>query len=552
MRRGTMDCDATSKSPENQTGSRQVSSLAGTFGTAAVEAVLRFIMEGTDDAIVCCTREGKILTWNRGAEELFGYSAGEAVGKQFVCLMAPDGVEAAAGLLIAAAEGYGGRRDAVVLCKGARTIEASLTLQPILTPGRETVAVCSILRNNSAEREKERDLTASRDRLRLLAARVEDLREQERSRVAREIHDELGQMLMVLRMDIELAVAQVTEGAPAAGILHRLAQATQHLQRSVSAAKKVSAELHPAVLDHVGLTAAMEMEGRDFKSRTGIACSIPESPAELPLEPARATAVFRIFQEILTNVERHSGASHVAVHIRMDDTDLVLKVRDNGQGFAAAELEDSGSLGLCWMRERASALGGVVEFGGGPGQGTTVTLRVPFNSPVTSPIQDLVDPAHDHGTTDQTSTHPVRILLIDDHTIFRKGLKECLRGRLEATYGEAETVEAAEAAIRSQPWDLIVLDIAMPGKSGLVLLRELRAAGSQVPVIVVSTHAEEQYGPIALKSGGNGYVCKSQPTDDLVAGIQAVLAGGSCFSAVTLRAGGASPSEQGITQGPSP
>lgn len=507
-------------------------------------AAFHSIAEGTDDAIVCCTKEGRIFTWNGGARYLFGYGAGEAIGLQFVTLVAPGEVPATAGFLLRAAGGYSGRRDTIILRKDGRTAQASLTLSPIRAHDRDpAVAICSIVRDISSERQTPRELMRSRDRLRLLAAHVEDLREQERTRLAREIHDELGQMLTVLRMDIEVAAALVKDGSPAKSIIHRLDLATKHLQRSISAAKKVSADLRPGVLDHVGLAAALDWQGREFESRSGITCSIPELPAGIPLEPARATAVFRIFQEILSNVARHSGATHVAFDVQMDRGELVLEVRDNGHGITEARLEDFGSLGIFGMREKASLLGGAVEFASRLEKGTTVTLRVPFREPASDAVQEPSPQPCCETPEEGASIRPVRILIVDDHTIFRQGLIEYLRDRLKATCGEAETAEAAEDLIRTHPWDLVVLDISMHGKSGLALLRELRAGGSQVPILVVSTHSDEHYGPVVLQSGGNGYVCKSQPTEDLVAGIREVLAGGSCFSEAVLRAGKASSSQ---------
>lgn len=511
------------------------SSLAG--------AAFRSITEGTDDAVVCCTKEGRILTWNGGARRLFGYSAGEAVGLQFVTLVAPKEVAATCDFLLRAAEGRGGRRDTVVLQKDGWTVEASLTLSPIRKHDRgPAVAICSIVRDVSAGKQAHLELTTSRDRLRLLAAHVEDLREQERTRLAREIHDELSQMLTVLRMEIEAAAELVKNGSPTTSIIHRLDLATKHLQRSISAAKKISADLRPGVLDHLGLAAALEWQGREFESRTGITCSIPELPVDIPIEPARATAIFRIFQGILTNVALHSGAAQVAVDVHTESGELVLEVRDNGHGIPEGKLEDFGSLGIFGMREKASLLGGAVEFVSRPEKGTKVTLRVPFTR-VRDAIQEPVQQPGRETSEEGTSIRPVRILIVDDHTIFRQGLKEYLGERLEATCEEAGTAEAAEDLIRTHPWNLVILDISMPGKSGLELLQELRAEGSQVPVLVVSTHSDEHYRKIVLKSGGNGYVCKSQPTEDLVAGIRKVLAGGSCFSEVVLRVERASSSE---------
>ena len=141
--------------------------------------------------------------------------------------------------------------------------------------------------------------------------------------------------------------------------------------------QKISRDLRPSLLDNLGLTAAIGFEAREFEARTGIACGIAALPDNIALSPDRATHVFRIFQEILTNVARHAGASHAEVSLRRTGHDLTLEVRDNGCGISSEALQDAASLGLLGMSERAALIGGSIIFEGAPDSGTKVTLTLP-------------------------------------------------------------------------------------------------------------------------------------------------------------------------------
>jgi signal transduction histidine kinase len=142
--------------------------------------------------------------------------------------------------------------------------------------------------------------------------------------------------------------------------------------------RRLAGELRPAVLDTVGLPAAIEWQARDFQARTGIRCAVRCEPEDLPLDPGRATAGFRILQEALTNVARHAQATHVEVRLTVEAERLLLVVRDNGRGISDQELSAVGSLGILGMRERALALGGEVTISGAPGEGTTVAVSIPL------------------------------------------------------------------------------------------------------------------------------------------------------------------------------
>jgi two-component system sensor histidine kinase UhpB len=225
------------------------------------------------------------------------------------------------------------------------------------------------------------ELRESREQLRALAAHLQSVREEERKRIAREIHDELGQSLTGLKMDLAWIRVRLQAGDSAANrqpIYDKLNLMGAVLDGTASLVRKLCTELRPGVLDDLGLTAAIEWQAKEFEKRTGIACKTSLELGELAVDPDRSTGLFRIFQEILTNVARHAKATRVDVSLRPGDGFLQMEVADNGRGIAEREKAGTKSLGLLGMRERAHILGGQVEIRGTPGRGTTVTVKIPF------------------------------------------------------------------------------------------------------------------------------------------------------------------------------
>ena len=237
----------------------------------------------------------------------------------------------------------------------------------------------------TARKLAEEKLERSHRQLRALTARQEFLREEERRRMAREIHDDLGQMLTGLKMDLRWAEKHLAlESSPTLNpVLDKIVEAGELVDATIGSVQRIAQELRPAVLDALGLTAALQHEVARWQNRTRIACHLSAAePAPSP-PPDVATTVFRIFQEALTNVARHAEATEVQVDLRQEEDQILLRVSDNGKGIRPADLEDSKSLGLLGMTERAEALGGQVTFQNQAPRGTIVTLRVPIGKPAT-------------------------------------------------------------------------------------------------------------------------------------------------------------------------
>jgi signal transduction histidine kinase len=237
------------------------------------------------------------------------------------------------------------------------------------------VRAWGITRDITEIKQAEEERQHSLDQLRALAARLESIREDERKRVAREIHDQLGQALTAIKIDLDSLMRELPggEGQPAkrAGAISRMVDET------IRSVRRISTELRPGILDDLGLVATVEWAVEEFGTRTGTKCHLNLPEEDVAVEPDRATAIFRILQETLTNVARHAGATEVEVRLAMGDRSLTLEVHDNGKGILEEKLYHSESLGILGMRERATLLGGELTISSLPGKGTTVRVRIP-------------------------------------------------------------------------------------------------------------------------------------------------------------------------------
>jgi PAS domain S-box-containing protein len=246
----------------------------------------------------------------------------------------------------------------------------------------EAVRLIGVITDISENKRAEAERAALTGRIRAFAARVENVREEERTRIAREIHDVLAQELTRVKIDLIWIGKRVSQPIPAANfgaLMERVAGATAQTDAAITAVQKIATELRPVILDRLGLSAAVEWQAEDFTRRTGIPCRAEIPAGELLLDGPRATALFRILQESLTNVVRHAQATSVEVALRRTPAAVSLVIRDNGVGITADQINDSRSIGLVGIRERAVAFGGRAEFSGAQGSGTTVTVELPAN-----------------------------------------------------------------------------------------------------------------------------------------------------------------------------
>ena len=238
--------------------------------------------------------------------------------------------------------------------------------------------VIALVEDITERKRVEEELQASFDQLRALAARLQSVREEEGTRVAREIHDQLGQALTAIKIDLASLAAEL----PA--VQKKLESILKLVDETIQSVRRISTQLRPGILDDLGLVAAVEWAAEEFEARTGIKCWLDLPEDSVAIDPECATAIFRIFQETLTNVARHANATEVHVRLAKENGNLVLEVRDNGSGISEAQVSTSRSLGILGMRERALLLGGEFTISGAPGRGTTMKVQIPetrANSP---------------------------------------------------------------------------------------------------------------------------------------------------------------------------
>ena len=244
-------------------------------------------------------------------------------------------------------------------------------------------SVARALRESSERKvrhQAEKLLRQTNGQLRALTAHLQHVREEERTRIARQVHDELGQALTGLKLDLSWLAGHLPAGSRT---LQQKARAlSECIDATIQTVRRIATELRPGILDNLGLVAAIEWQAQEFQLRTGIHCTTNMPLTETMWSQAFSTTFFRIFQEILTNIIHHADATRIEVTLNIEAEHLVLVVRDNGRGISEAETASPGSIGLVGMRERASLLAGEVLFSGVAGQGTCVTVRIPFPADV--------------------------------------------------------------------------------------------------------------------------------------------------------------------------
>lgn len=229
--------------------------------------------------------------------------------------------------------------------------------------------------------EAEHAVKDSYAQLRALAARLQTIREEERTDIARELHDELGQALTALKMDVALLINTLPKRNKL--LLERARAMIEQIDATIKTVRRLSSQLRPGMLDDLGLGPSVEWYAQEFQARTGIEVQADIIQDELPLTHAQATAFFRIFQETLTNVARHANATRVTAKLELQESELVLEITDNGQGFEMDEVRVKRSLGFLGMRERAENVQGRLEIQTQPGAGTTIRVAVPLELTVT-------------------------------------------------------------------------------------------------------------------------------------------------------------------------
>ena len=240
--------------------------------------------------------------------------------------------------------------------------------------------VLGIIQDVTERKLAEEELRTTGEQLRALSASLRSAREEEGARIARELHDELGSVLTTLNWGLDDVDKTLLAGDPRdlAALRRKIATMTTLVNATINTVRRISSELRPSVLDDLGLVEAIEWQARQFQAQTGIAYESDCSLETVNLNREQSTAIFRIFQEALTNILRHADATKFVVTIKAEAGEFVLMISDNGKGITESGMSGAQSLGLLGMRERAKLLNGHINIAGVEGQGTSVTVRVPL------------------------------------------------------------------------------------------------------------------------------------------------------------------------------
>lgn len=357
----------------------------------ANEKLLKGITSALGEGVLVLDDRGRLIFMNPEAERLLGWAACELTGRkvdQIIHSLNQDGSplpESAGGVLGALPDG-GVRRteEDIFWRKDGSPIPVSIVASSIMEDGKPVASVV-VFQDISLRKQAEWDLLESSIQLRELTSYLQTVREEERTRIARELHDEFGQMLTGIKFDATWLINQLPIDQP--GIANRVTSMFKLIDDTLDAMRRTAADLRPVMLDDLGLVAAVEWLSEEFGKRTGIAIQFEldlgqshercETEA-CNLDKALATAAFRIVQECLTNVARHAQAAHVSVLLKCRDDQLMLRVTDDGNGISATHEIKRNSFGIMGMQERARGLGGTFGFSSVAGAGACVEVNLPI------------------------------------------------------------------------------------------------------------------------------------------------------------------------------
>jgi PAS domain S-box-containing protein len=332
------------------------------------------------ESIVSIDLDLRVTSWNRGAERMYGYSSAEAVGRHISFVYPPEERDILPASLLENVMKNGWHElDVRLRRKDGTDLFGHVTLSLMTDEEGQPIGVIGATLDITARTLAEQQLAKAHDQLRRVAARAQSLREEERRRLSRELHDQLGQALTGLKINLSWIANRLSE-APgiSPGVQEKTDSMLRAIDHTIESVRRTATELRPSVLDKLGLVAAIEWQANEFERGSGVRCHVLTNKDHVNLDTGRATAVFRIIEQALTNVARHARASSVAVSIAEENGRLAVSVADNGCGIARRRLEASTSLGIIGMRERAALLGGTMEILSKHTAGTKVFVTIPL------------------------------------------------------------------------------------------------------------------------------------------------------------------------------
>jgi len=511
--------------------------------TTINERGLGTLLDGLKVGVAYLSSYGRILFCNRGFADLLGSPAHrDTAGLHLSTFVSAGSWPSLNAALRSATSGPAEGELRIDSEAGTRFLR--LNLGPLVSsvfPGAEihatAIEITDVVNANAAIRQRENSL-------RSLAARILQVQDLERRRIARDLHDVTGQEMAAISMALG-SLLNRCQSSPT-GLAKDLSDSMNLLRKVQDEIRTLSYVLHPPLLDERGLGSALEWYVDGFRKRSGIEVElkVPQNPARLPVEDE--IALFRVLQEGLTNVLRHSKSARAEISLSIDPFEVELSICDEGVGMQPDKLARTQSVetgaefgvGIPGMRERLGQLGGTLELQPRK-SGTRLVARLPRgrtelrHEPVES-VQRL-DSEHSPRIADQSAPPRKRILVVDDHEVVRQGIRTLLNHQpgWEVCGEASDGGEAVSKTMALHP-DLVLLDLTMPGVGGLTAAQHIRAAGVHTKLLVFTTHQYPGLEQVIRAAGCDGYIQKARAGQDLVSGIRAVLEGKSFFPQPTI------------------
>ena len=515
-----------------------VSSVKGdqVFTLQGAEHPYRLLVETIEEGAATLADDGTVLYSNKSFAAFFAAPLEKFIGSPLQNFVSGSDAEFLKTLILGAK--LASTRGEIRLSrKDGKPRTIRLTMSPNRELGLE--AICAVATELTEIVDANEALRVTETSLRQLSARLLQLQDEERRRIARDLHDITGQKIAVLSMSLDRLARLAEEHKPDAR--ESIKESRDIVSQIGEEIRTLSYILHPPLLDECGLASAVHWYAEGFEKRSGIKLEVAVD-GNLPRLPADAeTTLFRVVQESLTNVHRYSGSSVAKISISHQDGEVRLEILDHGHGIKAgkarAKLDGPAPLGvgIPGMRERLHQLGGglAVDFGT---NGTRVTATLPVKKAGEG------EPAAENQTSLSFRIRSAqdarrRILIADDHELMRRGLRGLIESHDEwAVCGEAvEGSEAVRKAEELEP-DLVIMDVNLPGLSGIDAAMRIRKVREAAKILFFTVHDSDEVLREIVDVGAHGYVAKSRASQDLVEAVRIVLGGKTFFPNVVAAA----------------
>ena len=449
------------------------------------------LLEKVNDAIIAVEiKQGPVISaWNSGAERIYGWSKNEVIGKSWEQFF-PSG-DSGMHLydllnILREKNEYNGEFSRYA--KGGKLIEVESRIIALTDVNNKFVGWVSVDRDISERKKSELRLRNSEEKLRNLAIHLDSIREDERKQIARDIRDELGQAVTTLKYDASWLMKKVPEDNKF--LYERLAEMSKLIEKTGGNINRITSDLHPIVLDRMGLSAAIKWQTKEFEKKTSISCELYIEDIDSFLDVSKSEMIFRIYQEILSNTGKHSKATKVQINLHKKANRVELLVSDDGVGMSREQMNNPASFGLLAMTERVYNLKGRINIDSSQGFGTTISVSFPVGG--------------------SKSKSNINVLIADSNPIFRKGLAEVIQ---EDSFINVSADTSTERdllfnSMKLQP-DIIILDSEFSVRGVTEIIGDLINMKKDCKILVCFARADRHLAKRTISSGAAGIIEKN-------------------------------------------